>query len=671
MHLRRSIIALCLLLCGAGRLAAQEPDSLSVVQLDSTVFSAERHQSVLHMGVTQPTTVRMAELKRVPLLLGTADPIRFVRLLPGVQTGMELDAGLHVQGTENSHCLVSVEGVPVYGVTHVLGLFSTFIPSHYREMSFSPFSSQANRLGGAVDMKLPDKPADRFRGNFTVGLFESEGTLDIPLGKKASVFASARRSYINLLYGSFLRLDQFDFRYGFDDFNLTFLLQPGKNDRIWADGYYGGDAGTFHSSHGAYKFRLDWSNRMGALHHLHTWDGGEFRQSAYYTGQALSIDFRHDFYDFYVPSSLSTAGYKASLKAGHWRAAADVAWHWSQPQQVDVRNKDLQRTGVDESQQALEATAELRYHYPLSHWLELEAGVKGIYWRSVDGAAYPAVLPEFKALFRMGAAGKLELLAGMARQNIFQAGVSSLGLPTEFWFIAGKDMPPQGSTHASLSWGKQFMQERYALSLSLYYRQLSNQLDYDGTIIDYLDPSFRMADYLLRGGGRNYGLCLIAQKQSGALTGWIAYTYSRSLRSFGDYTFPSNHERIHECNAVLNYDTGKWSFGGVLVAASGTPFTGAEAFYVLGGTLVTDYTLRNACRAKPYFRFDVSVTYFFRRRANGETGLCFSLYNASGYKNDVFRQLEVSKSNDEYVFAYRPLRLHIRFLPSISFFHQF
>ena len=109
----------------------------------------------------------------------------------------------------------------------------------------------------------------------------------------------------------------------------------------------------------------------------------------------------------------------------------------------------------------------------------------------------------------------------------------------------------------------------------------------------------------------------------------------------------------------------------MLVAASGTPFTGAEAFYVLGGTLVTDYTLRNACRAKPYFRFDVSVTYFFRRRANGETGLCFSLYNASGYKNDVFRQLEVSQSNDEYVFAYRPLRLHIRFLPSISFFHQF
>ena len=671
MRMRLSMIALSLLFAGAGRLGAQTPDSLSVVQLDSTVFSAERHESVLHVGVTQPTTVRMAELKRVPLLLGTADPIRFVRLLPGVQTGMELDAGLHVQGTENSHSLVSVEGVPVYGVTHILGLFSTFIPSHYREMSFSPFTSRANRLGGGVDMRLPDKTAQRLRGSFTVGLFESEGTLDIPLGKRASVFASARRSYINLLYGSFLRMGAFDFRYGFDDFNLTFLLQPGPQDKIWADGYYGSDDGRFQSARGAYLFDLNWNNRMGSLHHLHTWDGGHFRQTAYYTGQALSIDLQHDFYNFFVPSSLNTAGYKASLRWGHWYAGADVAWHWSRPQRVEVRNKDFRRNGQNEDQQALEATAELRFNYPLTYWLELEAGVKGLYWRSIDGAAYPAVLPEAKAVFTLGGAGKLELLAGMARQNLFQAGVSSLGLPTEFWFIAGKDLPPQGSRHVALSWGKQFMQERYSLSASLYYRKLSNQLDYEGTIIDYLDPDFTMAGHLLRGDGQNYGLCLIAQKQSGAFTGWIAYTLSRSLRNFGEFTFSSPHERIHECNVVLNYNTPKWSFGGVLVAASGTPFTGAEAFYVLGGTLISDYTLRNACRAKPYFRVDVSVTYYFRRTNARETGLCFSLYNASGYKNDVYRQLEVEEKNGEYIFSYQPMRLHIRFLPSLSFFHQF
>ena len=52
MRLRMPVIVLSLVLAGAGRAAAQEPDSLSVVQLDSTVFSAERHESVLHIGVT-------------------------------------------------------------------------------------------------------------------------------------------------------------------------------------------------------------------------------------------------------------------------------------------------------------------------------------------------------------------------------------------------------------------------------------------------------------------------------------------------------------------------------------------------------------------------------------------------------------------------------------------
>ena len=671
MRVRRIISALCLLLMGAGRMAAQEPDSLSVVQLDSTVFSAERHESVLHIGVTQPTTVQMAELKRVPLLLGTADPIRFVRLLPGVQTGMELDAGLHVQGTENAHSLVSVEGVPIYGVTHMLGLFSTFISSHYRAMDFSPFSSRANRLGGAVDMRVPDKPAERLRGNFTLGLFEGEGTLDVPLGKKASVFASARRSYVNLLYGSFLRMGPFDFRYGFDDFNLTLLLKPGQKDRIWADGYYGGDDTLFNSGQGGYTFNLDWWNAMGALHHVHEWDGGRFHQTAYYTGQALTLDFKHDFYDFLIPSSLATAGYKASGEAGHWRFGADIAWHWSLPQQVHVRNKDMKREGADESQEALEASAEVRFNWPVTHWLELEAGVKGVYWRAIDGATYPALLPEAKVVADLGIGGKMELMGGMARQNLFQTGISSMGMPTEFWFIAGKDIAPQGSIHGALSWGKQFLQERYAVSASVYYRQLSNQVDYVGNIIDYLEPGFKMADYMLLGSGSNYGLCLIAQKQSGNLTGWIAYTWSRSLRNYDGYVFPSNHERIHECNAVLNYKLGKWDLGAVMVAASGTPLSGAEAFYMLGGTLVTDYTRRNACRNKPYFRLDVSATYYFRREASRESGLCFSLYNASGYKNDVFRMLEVTEQEGEYYYAYHALNLHIRFLPSLSFFYKF
>ena len=49
----------------------------------------------------------------------------------------EYDAGLHIQGCDNSHNLISIEGVPVYNASHLLGFFSTFNPSHFSRMSIT------------------------------------------------------------------------------------------------------------------------------------------------------------------------------------------------------------------------------------------------------------------------------------------------------------------------------------------------------------------------------------------------------------------------------------------------------------------------------------------------------------------------------------------------------
>ena len=120
-----------------GLLLAQQPDSTLIRdRLDSTVFVSERRVSLLETSPAMPINVNTELLRRIPSLTGSPDPIRFVKLLPGVETGSELDAGLHILGTENSHSLVSVDGVPIYGATHVLGLFSTFISSHFQGMSF-------------------------------------------------------------------------------------------------------------------------------------------------------------------------------------------------------------------------------------------------------------------------------------------------------------------------------------------------------------------------------------------------------------------------------------------------------------------------------------------------------------------------------------------------------
>lgn len=654
-----------------GLLLAQQPDSVQIQEkLDSTVLMSERHSSMLEIRPAMPISVNTDLLRRIPSITGTPDPIRFVKLLPGVETGSELDAGLHILGTENSHSLVSVDGVPIYGSTHILGLFSTFISSHFEGMNFYPFSSGANRIGGAVDMQLPGRVPKKFRGQLSASLFEAEGTLDIPTGRNSALFVSARRSYINLLYGNFLRLDVFSFKYGFTDGNITWYWEPGKNDRFWADFMMGGDKIDFQSSKGGYSLKCDWMNYKGSVHHRHKWDWGELRQRLYYSHLDLAFDFNHDIYDMYVPSVFGTAGYSATLSAGRWEGEARVEWHHSRPQQTQVRNKDLSQMAADESQSALEASAKVQYTLPITPSLELSASLKGIWWHSADGANYPALIPQLRLVWDARHAGKFELLGGMERQNLFQTGVSSIGLPIEFWYLSGKDLAPQGSYHASASWGRNFLSDRYSVSVSAFYRHLTGQLDYSGTLLDYLDPDYSTSKYLLHGFGRNFGLCLTLHKQAGDFTGWVNYTLARSLRTFDGVTYPSGHERIHEFNAVGNYTRGRWDFGGIFVLASGTPYTAAESFYMTGGTLVAEMSPRNYYRLKPYMRLDLSVSYYFHRQPDGRgNGLTVALYNALGYKNVMF--LMPKKVNEKHGFSYGPMTLYIRWLPSISYFHKF
>lgn len=653
---------------GSLQAVAQENDSLRI-RLDSTVFSVERHTSLLNMGVSRPTTVRTEQLRSIPTISGTADPIRFVRLLPGVQSGMELEAGLHIQGTEQSHCLLSVEDVPLYGTAHLLGLFPTFIATHYRTMEYSPYSVSANRLGGAVNMRLADQVPRRFRGSFVAGLFETEGTLDIPLGQRSGVFVSARRSYLNLLYGAFLRFGDYHFKYGFGDGNLTWYWNPGPQDRVWADFFYSDDNVYFMNDKGGNNVLLDWKNGMGAAHYLHSWDGGSLKQTLYYTALDLGMELQHPFLGFRLDSDLSTFGYKATLEAGRWRVRADAAFHRVHPQQISLSNEAYAREVDSPQQRALELTAEARYAWPVTDRLLLEGAVKGVVYHTVGGAWDPALLPEVKARMDLGILGQVEALAGMARQYLFQTGLTSLGFPSQFWYLAGYELPTQGSRYAALTWERNFSHDRYAVSLSAYYRDLTNQPEYDGCLLDYIYPDYQLSRLLLVGSGSNYGLGVILHKQAGALTGWISYTLSRSLRTFEGYTFPSNHERIHECNVVANYTRGSWDFGAVLVAASGLPYTAAESVLLLGSMPILNYTRRNADNLDPYVRLDVSVTYRFHRGPQRENGLTFSLYNAFGHKNVLYKQMRLSDDGRSY--AYQPQQLYLRFLPALSYFHQF
>jgi len=621
-------------------------------------------------------SVNTEKITAVPSFLGNADPIRFVRLLPSVQMNSETEGGIYMQGSDHSHTLVSQSGVPIYGVTHLLGLFSVFNTPHYKGMQYSTTSRQEPRMGGMVDMELADTVARRWGGDFSLGLLSAQGTLDIPMGA-SSLKLSARRTYINLLYGNALQYEGYPIRYGFTDANLTWVWRPGKRDRIWADFFGCHDRGHV-SGATIQRMEAGWYNALGALHWNHYFPDATLKQTVYATTYGLNSEVEAFQIQGWMPSFIRDYGYRNTLRWKDWEFGAHYSYYDIQPQ--NPRSEGYTHdSGLDGSvprQQAMETVLSAQYSRILGYWLQLKAGLGLNWYLSPSRKHYWGVTPEAELLADFQDYGKLTLRYGLKRQNLFQLGITNTGLPVEFWLAAGDLQAPQWSHNFSLAYNADFLDRAWSVSAELYYKLLYNQLDYVGNIFDILNGHYSLEDSVLRGKGRAYGFNFMLQRNKGPLTGWISYAYAPSRRRFeamdsfrDDSEYSSSHERLHELDVVATYDFGKWDVGGSFVVSSGLPYTRPKAFYVVGSRVICEYGEYHGERLPTYVRLDLSANWYIRKTARGKTGFNFSVYNALGIKNTVSYGIHMNRDHTAYRFG--PFDMMLSILPSIAFFHSF
>lgn len=633
----------------ATTVTARLPDGLSALSADAVVLD-------------------MVKIRTLPMLLGSADPLNFAHYLPSMSARSELDAGVHIQGNDHCHNLVSSGGVPLYGVSHLLGLFSVFNPSHYGHMRYSTQTPDRNRLGGTIDMELPREAPDKLGGEVSAGLLSAQGTLKVPLGKKAGFALSARRSYINLLYGKFLNIEGNPVKYGFTDVNLTGIWTPGERDKLWLDAYFGNDSMVGGSPMYDLDGTWNWGNAMAALHWEHKADGGSiWHHKLYGTGYQSSLDALWTDLHAILPSRLVSTGYCGRWTLGAWTAGLESTLHIARPQSPQVEGGGAYEFPPQPRQIGWENTLLVRYALPIGPFIA-DMGLKGSLFLDPEAKLHAGVDPDLVLSANLYRAGKLEAHVGLQHQYLFQTGMTDLGFPLEFWFLAGKLSPPQMALTESLSYQLDFYHGMFSLSAEVYHRNLWNQVEYKGTLLDLINGSYDLDKALLKGPGRAFGVNLSLHKTAGALTGWISYAWGRSLRN----GYPAAHERIHEFDAVLTWDVGRWSFGGTMVAASGVPYTGPDYLYLVGQQIVAQYGLHNGRRMKPYFRLDLSVNFFFHKGGRMENGLNFSLYNATGHNNELYYRLYYKdEESSDATFSYGPVHITLRFLPSLCYFHRF
>lgn len=635
--------------------------------IDSTVVSASRRTSPLSARA-ESGRIDVAGLAKLPTLMGNADPLRFIRLLPSVQTGSELDAGIHIQGCDHGHNLVSIDGAPIYGANHLLGIFSVFNPSHFKTLDYSTTASMKSYLGGSLDM-IPDRSTGGAGGgNFSISPMAAQGTVRFSTGGKSAIAISGRKTFLNQMYRQYLKVDGDPFEYGFGDFNASWALNTGA-DQVYADLFCSSDAAAYSSLNNNLNLDFGWKVGLAAVHWNHSAGEAMLKQTLFASSSSMKLGVEHLYDSGYIPSHTRHYGYEAAFSLGRLRAGASASFYDVLPQSGHSTSGYMQILGKEERQKALQGdlTAGWNSGLFLSHW-SADIALKGSWYLSPERESFLSLSPAVSISYDMFRAGCLELKAGTATQNIFNTGVTSLGFPIEFNILAGRYGKPQTSVYGALSYNLRFLHDAYSLSADLYGRRLGNQLEYCGTILDFLRNTQDLNSVLIRADGWNYGLNLILHKQAGKLTGWISYSLGRSLRRSDDGdVFPSNFERIHELDAALTYSARKWDAGGTFIAASGTPFTVPEAMYITSGQILSRYGRHNGARLAPYIRLDLNFNWYFRNDGQVSHGINASLYNALARDN----QLAYKYKFHDGAFAYRPFCFALKLMPGIGWFYKF
>ncbi len=115
-------------------------------EIKEAIVAARKDAGIQSTNISS-IEVPLKMLQTTPMILGEADIIKVIQMMPGVQGGMEGFAGMHVRGGGPDENLVLLDGIPIYNMNHMLGLFSIFQPEAVKKVTLYKGAFPA-RYGG-------------------------------------------------------------------------------------------------------------------------------------------------------------------------------------------------------------------------------------------------------------------------------------------------------------------------------------------------------------------------------------------------------------------------------------------------------------------------------------------------------------------------------------------
>ncbi|MCL4282731.1 MAG: TonB-dependent receptor [Flavobacteriales bacterium] len=638
--------------------------------------------------------VDVQKLQTLPALLGEVDILKTIQYLPGVKSNGEGNSGFYVRGGGPDQNLILLDEATVYNASHLFGFFSVFNADAVKNIELIKGGMPAQyggRTSSVLDISMKDGNDKAFHGQGGIGLISSRLTLEGPIIKeKSSFIVSARRTYIDVLAKPFMNPEGTfaGSSYYFYDINAKANYRLSDKDRFFLSGYFGRDVFNLTGQQaGSPNFKIPWGNATVSGRWNHVFGPKLFlNTTAVFSNYNFSFSGSQDQFGFSLKSGIRDYGLKVDFNQypnirHNLRYGLQYTYHVYTPSTVAVNSADVDfNIDTPSKLNAHEAGLYVQDDFDITDRLRLNAGLRfswfahvGAYHEYLTDAAgntigthdyapgevihqYNGLEPRASMRYTLDSRNSLKASLNRNMQYVHLASFSSIGLPTDTWIPSGKKVKPQEALQYAVGWFRDFKDRTYEGSVELYYKDMANQIEYAEGTSPEDGGNANYDQFLVFGKGWSYGAEFFLKRRLGKLTGWVGYTWSKTMREFPDIDdgepFPSRWDRRHDLSVVAGYELNdRWTFGGTFVYSTGQATTLPVQRYFIEGRLVSRFTSRNGFRMPPYHRLDLAATLKNKPtkqvtdKVTGEVSTVdrkyrsswtFSIYNVYNRKNPYF-----------------------------------
>ncbi len=649
--------------------------------LDELIVKGKRADANIedHRSGIQKLSIRT--IKQIPTFLGEVDPIRSITTLPGVTSSGDLGAGYNVRGGETSQNLILQDGAQIFNPSHLFGFFSAFNPDLINNVELLKGCGPANyggRVASVLNIDTRNGDLSRYKANGGIGLVSSRLTLEGPIVKgKASLLLSGRKSYTDWLIQKYDNIELKNSTANFSDLSGKLFAALGSKTTWTVTGYHSIDDFKFNN---AALYGWETNNLSSTIdHQLSEKLFGKitFAKSNYKSNET-SDDELFGYINKNTIDVLSgilnlewSISDKYKILAGgnvnQYNILPGESNPFSELSQALTQKIELQK-GRDMAlfvESSLEINSNLAFDMGLRYAAFDRIGpgtILNVDYNIRDGrqaalldssfvsgntslAKYAGFEPRLSFRYKLSDRTAIKGSYNKSQQFIHQVSTTISPAPTDYWVLSSNLIKPQRNNQISLGLFHNTRENKFETSLEFFANKTQNAIDYLDGVDLKLNKYYELG--LTQGIGKAYGAELFIKKNSGALNGWISYTYARSFRQFAsEFTgqsindgniYPSVFDQPNQLSIVMNWN---WSkrvvFSSNITYNSGRPITIPISKYSYDYQLsINNYSLRNQYRSPDYQRVDFSITFKGKKLADKfYTGdLIFSVYNLLARKN--------------------------------------